>query len=91
MKTEETSSHQDESQAAEVAASYDTTATFVRPAWAMKPRELSDSPVWAMKPRGANDSTPRISTGELRRPALGPGDSIPRITTGELLRPRWIA
>jgi len=56
----------------------DTTAAFVRPAWASRPRGLSDS-------------TPRVTTAELRRPVFKTSDSTPSISTADLRRPRWVA
>jgi hypothetical protein len=54
----------------------DTTAAFVRPAWAKRPSSLSDS-------------TPRVTTAELRRPVFKTSDSTPSISTADLPRPRW--
>lgn len=55
----------------------DTTAAFVRPAWASRPKSLSDS-------------TPRVTTAELRRPVFKTSDSTPSISTADLQRPRWV-
>ena len=54
----------------------DTTAAFVRPAWASRPRRLSDS-------------TPCVTTAELRRPVFKTSDSTPSVSTADLQRPRW--
>jgi hypothetical protein len=53
----------------------DTTAAFVRPAWA--------------RPSCLSDSTPRVTTAELRRPVFKTSDSTPSISTGDLARPKW--
>ncbi len=54
----------------------DTTAQFVRPAWASRPTSLSDS-------------TPRVTTAELRRPVFNTSASTPSISTADLARPTW--
>lgn len=55
----------------------DTTAAFVRPSWASRPKSLSDS-------------TPRVTTAELRRPVFKTSDSTPSVSTADLQRPRWV-
>lgn len=53
-----------------------TTTAFARPLWA--------------RARVLSDSSPRVDTGELRRP-IKTGDSTPQVSTADLLRPRWAA
>lgn len=53
-----------------------TTTAFARPLWA--------------RARALSDSSPRVDTGELRRP-IKTGDSTPQVSTADLLRPRWAA
>ena len=46
-------------------------------------------PSWASRPVGLSDSTPRVTTGELRRPVFKTSDSTPRVSTADLPRPSW--
>ena len=47
-------------------------------------------PSWVSRPAGLSDSTPRVTTGELRRPVFKTSDSTPSVSTADLPRPTWV-